>query len=372
MRAKLTKARLAAAAVVTAAMIAASPSVLGQSCPSTATAGCNIPGLTVPNGLDICLGTGTNVHADLSLKGKFTQLCNTQAIDPTTWVYGLENDLTPAQQTAPFWSKMMTAMAQGQVVKGTRWGQGTGSGPTGSDYCNVATYNATNNVFTWADQRHAALDNSTLWANWRSATVCGLTLATTAAPGALGSSLDERESQHDADGGAIVFFRPVNSVRDAQEAIFWIFWPPFGHRSQGGAPSTYDSAISAAGAGPYRASYNMNAVLIAHIATVAGAQAADGIAALDGIDGLYLDQLDLQFQAAGVADYNTLAAGVQTAARAHGKYLCTVNTTVTPEVMTCVPPAQLSAADMAKREWPLRRLDANGMPWGSTRLAGNN
>jgi hypothetical protein len=344
----------------------ASPSVLAQSCPST---GCNIPGLTVPNNLDICQGTGTNIHdPTLFTKGHITQLCNTQPIDPANWVYGPEHDLTAAQQAAPFWNQVMTKMAQGLPVIGRRW-----SAPDGSDYCNVAPYvdsGPSANHFTWGDERHAALDNSTLWTYWRSNTICpGLTYDTTGAKAALGSSLDEREAQHDGDGGAIVFFRPVNSVRDAQEAIFWSFWPPFGHRSQGGAPSNYDAKISQIGAGAYRDSYNMNAVMVAQIATVAGAQAVDGIAALDGIDALYLDDEDLAFQAASVAQYNQLASAVRAAARAHGKYLCTVDRTATPNVMTCLPSTALSAADMAKREWPLRRLDSNGMPFGSTRIA---
>ena len=364
-RTKLAKTRLAAAAVVTVAALAASPWILGQSCPAT---GCAIPGITVPNGLTICSGTGTNVH-DSTQFHKGNQLCNPQAIDTANWVYGPEHDLTPAQQVAPFWNVVATKMAAGLPVIGRRW-----SAPDGSDYCSVAPYvdsgpNA--NHFTWADQRHAALDNSSLWTYWRSNTICpGLTFDTTAAKGALGSSLDEREAQHDADGGGIVFFRPVNSVKDAQEAVFWSFWPPFGHRSQGGAPSNYDTKISQIGAGAYRDSYNMNAVMIAQIATVAGAQAADGIAALDGIDGLYLDEQDLAFQAAGVANYAQLASGVQAAAQAHGKYLCRVNRTANPNVMTCLPSTLLSVADMAKREWPLRRLDGNGMPMGSTRIAG--
>jgi hypothetical protein len=371
--------------VVAAATIAASPSVLGQlgpvcsptdptCCPSTQANGCNVVGITVPNGLNICEGTGTDIHdTTIFTPGHVTVLCNTQAIDPATWVYGLENDLTPAQEVAPFWNPMMAAMAQGVVVMGTRWSQGTGSGPTGSDYCNVYQYNATTNVFTWADEQHAPLDNSTLWAVWRGGpyTCPGQTLANTAAPGELGSLGDERESQHDGDGGAIVFFKRTDSIRDAQEAIFWLFWPPFGHRSLGGAPSTYNSRITSLGAGPYRASYNMNAVLIAQISTVAGAEAANGIAALDGIDGLYLDQQDLQLQSAAGGNYATLAAGVQAAAQEYGKYLCTVNTTVTPEVMTCVPPAlSMSAADMAKREWPLRRIGADGMPFRADRIAG--
>ena len=357
-RAKLAKTRLAAAAVVAAAAMAVSPLVLGQTCPSTATTGCDIPGITVPNGFENCPATGTNVHSGFPVT---TTLCNNQPIDPATWTYGPRNDLTAAQQAAPFWNQVMARMKLGLPVYGKRW-------TTAAEYCSVATYNATNNHFTWADERHGALTNSTLYPTWQN--YCpGLTYDTTAARGALGSSLEEREAQRDADGGADVLFRPVNSVRDAQEAIFWSFWPPFGHRSMGGT-SVYDAKIASIGAAPYRASFNTNLVMVAQIATVAGAQAVSGIAAIDGIDALYLDEEDLAFQSAGVADYNQLAKGVRAAAKANGKYLCTVDRTATPNVMTCLPPAQLTAADLVKREWPLRRLDGNGMPFGSTRIAG--
>lgn len=356
-KAKLAKTRLAAAAVVTAAAIAASPSVLGQSCPAT---GCAIPGITVPNGFTLCPSTGTDVHNTSFILG--TTLCNNQPIDPATWVFGRQNDLTAAQQAAPFWNPMMTKMAAGLPVIGRR-------ATTAAEYCSVATYNDTNNHFTWTDERHWGLDNSQLWPMWLN-NCPGLVSANTAARGTLGSSLDEREAQHNSDGGAIVFFRPVNSVRDAQEAVFWSFYPPFGHRSAG---NTQDGSVYPslpASAGGYRNSFNRNAVMVAHIGTVAGAQAADGIAALDGIDALYLDDGNLAFQSAGVADYNQLANGVRAAARAHGKYLCTVDRTATPNVMTCLPSTLLSAADIAKREWPLRRLNSDGMPLGSTRIAG--
>ena len=78
----------------------------------------------------------------------------------------------------------------------------------------------------------------------------------------------------------------------------------------------------------------------------------------------------MAFQSAGVADYNTLANGVRNAAQANRKYLCTVDRTATPNVMTCILSVTLSAAEIAERE-PLRRLDANGNPLGWARLAGN-
>ena len=352
-KSKRAKTRLIAAAVLAAAATAASQSVLGQACPAT---GCTLPGITVPNGFTTCPTTGTNVHSSFPLG---TTLCNNQPIEPATWVFGPSNDLTSAQQAAPFWNPVQTKMMAGQPIIGRRVS-------TADGYCSVATYDDMNNHFTWVDQRHSGLDNSQIWPMWLN-NCPGLDNAHTAARGALASSIDEREAQHDTDGGAIMFFRPVNSVRDAQEAVFWTFYPPFGHRSQGNTQTGFYGALTAAGG--YRNSFNRNAVMIAQITTVAGAQAVSGIAALDGIDGLYLDDQNLAFQSAGVADYNALANGVRAAARANNKYLCTVDRTANPNVMTCLFQTTLSAADIANREWPLRRLDSDGMPLGSIRTA---
>jgi len=373
-RARLTNTRLTAAAGIAAVAMAVSLSVLGQSCPST---GCDLPGITVPNGFTICPNTGTDVHASFPTG---TTLCNNQPINPANWVYGPNTDLTAAQETANYWNPVQARMIAGLPVIGRRVSTATG-------YCSVAQYVAdgTNaNHFTWVDLQHSGLDNSQYWPLWNANACAGLTWTTTAARGSLDSSIDEREAQHDGDGGAYVMIRPVESIRDAQEIIFWSFYPPFGHRSQGNtntaampggtlspAPGSGLGQNTINGAGGYRNSFNRNAVMIAQIGTVAGAQAAAGVAALDGIDAIYLDQENLQFQAAGVgADYNQLANGVMAAANANSKHLCTVDTTVTPNVMTCTLNMNLSAADIAKRV-PLRRLDANGYPLGWTRLAGN-
>ena len=66
---------------------------------------------------------------------------------------------------------------------------------------------------------------------------------------------------------------------------------------------------------------------------------------------------------------NALANAVRAAAQASNKYLCTVDGTANPNVMTCLLQTRLSASEIAKREWPLRRLDADGMPFGSIRTA---
>ena len=153
----------------------AAPNATG--CPAS---GCKIPGITVPNEQVLCKEAGANVHDD----GKFnpkTTLCNTGPIDPATWIYGPRHDLTPEQQAAPHYNQVKARMVKGLPVIGTRWGA-----PDGSDYCNVTRYDEAKNHFTWADEAHAALDNSTLYAKWQN--YCpGMNYDTTAARGALGS-----------------------------------------------------------------------------------------------------------------------------------------------------------------------------------------
>lgn len=366
---------LMAALVTVGVGQARSQSAESASCPSTAIKGCNITGITQPNNLDICPGTGTNVHNSATADDQTsnlqlwtTQLCNTQPIDPATWVYGPSNDATLAQQAAPFWNKVMVSMSKGLPIKGTRWAD-----PYGSDYCATAAYAPGSNDFNWADQMHSSLDNSEIWTAWGTITGsipeptnvsvategaptnCGLTPSTIAERGEFASSLDEREAQHGADGGGDVFLRPVTSVRDAQEAIFWTFWPPFGHRSQGFSTAQYNSLITANGNAPYRASYNSNIVMMAVIQTVQGAQNANGIAALDGIDALVIDDQDLKLQGGG-----DLVGQIEGAAQKNQKYLCHLDWSAKPATISCTSPTQRFGM-----YWPNRRLDGNGMPAGS-------
>ncbi len=415
-RGKPSKTSLTVAAVVAAAAMAVcqwgfaqdppgAPNTTSETgtatCPYT---GCNIPGITVPNGLDICtagpdltLWPGTDVH-DTTVFNKATQLCNYQALNPSgaigsngtainqagiapaTWVYGPSMDLTAAQLAAPFWNPIQTSMAAGLPIYGSRVSTGTG-------YCSVAAYVAQQNDFTWVDQRFSPLENSETWAFWGDvavvngegqsapcATLTNNTMGSAGGPaarGTEGSSQDEREAQHDADGGAIFFIRPVQSVRDAQEAIFWDFYPPFGHRSQGNTNGAAGATSAPSTSGGYRDSFDRNAVVFAEIYNVAGAQAASGIAALDGIDGIYLDAENLAFQSGGGHFYQRLVSAVTAAVKANSKYLCTANRAVTPNTMTCTIQTTLAAADIPNREWPLRRIDANGKPYVAKTFAVN-
>jgi 2-keto-3-deoxy-L-rhamnonate aldolase RhmA len=212
----------------------------------------------------------------------------------------------------------------------------------------VAEYNINDNHFTWIDVIHSGLVYSQVWPMWVNTACPGLNFTTRTAR-AIQLPLDEREAQHSADGGAIIYIFPVSSAGDAAEAIFWTYYPPVGHHSAGGNQlgSVYTGntlspdgpgQISVNAAGGQRNSFNRNVVLIAQIGSIQAAQQAAAIAALDLLHAIYLDEADLASRASSTAEYNALASAVRAAAQANAKYLCTVDRTTAPHTMTCAKP----------------------------------
>jgi len=322
------KKTLVASAAFAAAMVA-SQSTLGQSgiCPLTGnppipnTAPCNLqlitPGIGVPD---------------------------TKTINPETWAYGPNSDLTAEQQAANYWNPVKARIEAGLPFIGRRV-SAPGVG-TGSPHCNAAEYNIDNNHFTWIDMVHSGLVYSQVWPMWVN-TACPLLTFTTRTARAIQLTLDEREAQHAADGGAIIYIFPTDSVEEAHEAAFWTYYPPVGHHSQGGSQlgqvyagntlspdgTGMGHQISVNAAGGQRPSFNRNAILIAQIRSIEGALQAFKIAEIDGIQAIYLDEDDLESRA-GHFD-GILAHFVRAAARHNGKHLCTVDRTTTPHTMTC-------------------------------------
>jgi hypothetical protein len=159
--------------------------------------------------------------------------------------------------------------------------------------------------------------------------------------------IDERDGQHTSDGGAIIYIFPMDSVDDAEESAFWVYFNPIGHHSTGGnqlgsvytgntlspPPAPGQTGIGVTDAGGQRNSVNRNTVLIAQIGSVEGAQAAAAIASHDLVQAIYLDEPDLASKAG--ASFTTLANGVKAAAKANNKHLCLVDRTTTPHTMTC-------------------------------------
>lgn len=316
-------------AALFAAAIGASPSALAQMgiCPLTgqppipATAPCNVPppnpGFGIPDpGL----------------------------INPDTWGFGPANNLTPAQQTAQYWNPVKARIVAGLPFTGKRVSTpGVGAG---SAYCNVAQYDVNNNHFTWIDMLHSGLGYSQTWPMMVNTACPGLTFTTRTAR-AVQIPIDERDGQHTSDGGAIIYIFPMDSVDDAEESAFWVYFNPIGHHSTGGnqlgsvytgntlspPPAAGQTGIGITDAGGQRNSVNRNTVLIAQIGSVEGAQAAAAIASHDLVQAIYLDEPDLASKAG--ASFTTLANGVKAAAKANNKHLCLVDRTTTPHTMTC-------------------------------------
>ena len=307
----------------------ASPSVLAQSgiCPLTgnppvpATAPCNVPppnpGLGIPDpGL----------------------------INPDTWGFGPANNLTPAQQTAQYWNPVKARIVAGLPFTGKR--VSTPGVGTGSAYCNVAEYNVDNNHFTWIDMLHSGLGYSQTWPMMVNTACPGLNFHDQDRKGGADSDRRARWSTH-VGRGAIIYIFPVDSVADAEEAAFWVYFTPIGHHSTGGnqlgsvytgntlspPPAPGQTGIGITDAGGQRNSVNRNTVLIAQIGSVEGAQAAAGIASHDLVQAIYLDEPDLASKAG--ASFTTLANGVKAAAKANNKHLCLADRTTTPHTMTC-------------------------------------
>ena len=329
-RMKQRETRLMGAALLAAAIVA-SPSVLAQSgiCPLTgnppipATAPCNVPP-PVPS----------------------TNAPDPGLINPDTWAFGPQNNLTPEQQTAQYWNPVKARIVAGLPFTGKR--VSTAGVGAGSAFCNVAEYNMDNNHFTWIDMLHSGLGYSQVWPMMVNTACPGLNFTTRTAR-AVQIPLDERDGQHSSDGGAVIFFFPVDSLADADEAAFWVYFTPAGHHSVGNnqlgnvytgntvgpTPAPGQTPISVAAAGGQRNSVNRNTVLVAQIGSVEGAQAAAAIAGHELVHAIYLDEPDLASKAASPADFTTLANGVRAAVKANNKHLCLADRTTTPHTMNC-------------------------------------
>jgi 2-keto-3-deoxy-L-rhamnonate aldolase RhmA len=112
-----------------------------------------------------------------------------------------------------------------------------------------------------------------------------------AVPGVRVAYTDEREEQHALDAGALVLVVPtVRSYEEALKARDWAFFPPLGHRSNGGGQAfrLYKDVP-----GGYRATANDNIVLILMIETLDGLRDADRIAKIPGVTAIFAASGDL-------------------------------------------------------------------------------
>lgn len=129
----------------------------------------------------------------------------------------------------------------------------------------------------------------------------------------------EGDIQKATDIGALGIIVPmVDTAEKMENAVRFAKYPPVGRRSQGGGQ------YGAIWGGGYRQSANDNIMVIAMIETVEGVEAAGEIAAVDGVDVVFVASSDLgSFSGARQGDpyYEGLVDDVVGATTSAGKYL---------------------------------------------------
>src|SRR5262249_5967910 len=116
----------------------------------------------------------------------------------------------------------------------------------------------------------------------------------------------------------------VKSGEEGKPARDGTFFPPLGKRSQGGGPA-FSADFWGTVPGGYRNTINQNVVLIEMIETIGGAAQAREIAAIPGVDAVFVASGDLgNFSGYKQGDpaYERLSNVVHDAALAAGKRLC--------------------------------------------------
>jgi 2-keto-3-deoxy-L-rhamnonate aldolase RhmA len=174
-------------------------------------------------------------------------------------------------------------------------------------YCAVANAGFD---FTWIEMQHAPLTYQDVA---RMIVACK---GAPAIPFIRVPDATEGDLQKATDIGALGIMVPmVDTVEKAQNAVKFAKYPPMGRRSQG---SGQYGALWGRG---YRQTANDNVLIIAMIENPAGVEIADQIAAVPGIDGLFVASSDLgSFTGLrqGDAKYEALVSRVVDAARTRG------------------------------------------------------
>lgn len=188
------------------------------------------------------------------------------------------------------------------------------------DATDPRTYCAAANAgygFTWVEMQHQAT-------SWESVARMYATCPDAeASHGARLPYVDEHQVQQALDSGATVLVFPtIDTVEEAEEAVHWSKFPPLGAHSQGGGQRW---AMYADVEGGYRGTANANTVVILMIETLEGVENVEEIAAVEGIDALFIASGDLgnfSGYAQGEPEYEALVDRIAAAAEANNLPLC--------------------------------------------------
>ncbi len=184
--------------------------------------------------------------------------------------------LVPAAASAEprVYNTVKTKLAQGKQVVG-----GTVSSNDPDVYCAMATSGFD---FTWIEMQHSTLTYQ------ESARMIRACKGAPAIPFVRVPDATEGDIQKATDMGALGIIIPmVDSVEKVKNAVTFAKYPPVGKRSQGGGQ--YGAMWGA----DYRATANDNIMIVAMIESPAGVAIADQIAAVPGVDVVFVASTDL-------------------------------------------------------------------------------
>lgn len=209
-----------------------------------------------------------------------------------------------AQQPRIF-NTVKTKLAQGKQVVG-----GTVSSSDPDIYCAMA---GSGFDFTWIEMQHSPLTYSEV------ARMIYSCRGAAAMPFIRVPDANEGDIQKAVDIGAVGIILPmVESVEKVHNAIKFAKYPPIGKRSQGGGQ------YGALWGSDYRQQANANVMIVAMIESPAGVEIADKIAAIPGVDVVFVASTDLgSFSGLKQGDpkYEALVTKIKDAVLSHHKIL---------------------------------------------------
>ena len=185
---------------------------------------------------------------------------------------------SPEAQTPPPASRLYNTVKQ-KLAEGRQVVGGTVSVPDPDVYCAVANAGFD---FTWIEMQHSPLTYQDV------ARMVFACRGAAAIPFIRVPDATEGDIQKAADLGALGIILPmVDTVAKAEAAVQFAKYPPVGRRSQGGGQ------YGALWGDTYRATANDNMMVVAMIENPAGAAIVERIAAVPGIDVVFVASTDL-------------------------------------------------------------------------------
>ena len=179
-----------------------------------------------------------------------------------------------AQQSPRIYNTVKTKLKEGKQVVG-----GTVSSSDPEVYCAMANAGFD---FTWIEMQHSVLDYSQV------ANMIRYCKGASAMPFIRVPDATEGDIQKAMDLGAVGIIVPmVDTVEKIRNAVKFANYPPIGVRSQGGGQ--YGAMWGA----DYRQTANANLVIVAMIENPKGVDIADQIAAVPGVDVVFIASTDL-------------------------------------------------------------------------------